>query len=144
MEIMMVETNFEENKFQCFLQRTRNFEVFFSLLKIRPRLKMHSSCSSILLHSGTDSINHLSKIQHRAFTQIGILSCYTRINDFINHIFSKRAAVVAQWSSARLKKERLWVQIPSSAGLFFSLLCAISSASLIQVPCGGATLLIFL
>ena len=39
--------------------------------------------------------------------------------------------------------ERLWVQILLAAGLF-SLLYPISSASLIQVPHGGATLLIFL
>ena len=39
---------------------------------------------------------------------------------------------------------RLWVQIPPGAGLFSSLLYPISSASLIQVPHGGATLLIFL
>ena len=39
--------------------------------------------------------------------------------------------------------ERLWVQIPTDAG-HFSLLYPISSATLIQVPHGGATLLIFL
>ena len=53
------------------------------------------------------------------------------------------AAVVAQWWRTLLVTERLWVRIPQGAGLF-SLLFPLSSASLIQVPRGGATLLIFL
>ena len=47
----------------------------------------------------------------------------------------------AEASGAKLFKT--WVQIPLAAGLF-SILCTFSSASLIQVPRGGTTLLIFL
>ena len=52
------------------------------------------------------------------------------------------AAVVEQQSSTHLLTERSWVQILPGAWPF-SLLSPIGSLSLIQVPQGGATLLIF-
>ena len=58
-------------------------------------------------------------------------------------LFLKSAVVVAQQLSTRLMTERSWVRILQGAGLF-SLLYRISSAFLIQVPHGGATLLIFI
>ena len=56
----------------------------------------------------------------------------------MNHVDSGRA--LACWA----KLLRSWVQIQLGTGLFSSLLSPISSASLIQAPHGGATLLIFL
>ena len=56
---------------------------------------------------------------------------------------NRRAAVVAQRKSTRIVTERSWVQIQPGAGLF-SLIYPHSSVSLIQVPWGGETLLIFL
>ena len=61
---------------------------------------------------------------------------------FPYYIGVQLAAVVAQPKSAPLMTERLWVRIPPGAGIF-SLLYPISGASLIQIPQGGATLLIF-
>ena len=55
------------------------------------------------------------------------------------HLQLVRAAVVAQQKSVCLVTERSWVRIMPGAGLFSPL----SSASLIQVPQGGATLMIF-
>ena len=56
----------------------------------------------------------------------------------MNHVGSGRA--LACWA----KLLRSWVQIQLGTGHFSSLLSPISSASLIQVPHWGATLLIFL
>ena len=54
-----------------------------------------------------------------------------------------REAIIAQRWSTRLMTERSWVQIPPGVGLFFSSL-SYQKCVLNQVPCGGASLLIFL
>ena len=52
--------------------------------------------------------------------------------------------IVAQRYSSNLTTQKWWVQILRGAGLFFSLSLSTVVESLMKVPRGGATLLIFL